>query len=50
MIAFVVGYLVIAWFLRYIAHHTFTVFVIYRIALGTAILIVVGTGLIRPGI
>ena len=50
VIAFAVGYLIIAWFLRYISHHTFTVFVIYRIALGTAILALVGTGLIHPGI
>ncbi len=50
VIAFVVGYLVIAWFLRYISHHNFTVFVIYRIALGAAILALVGTGLVHPGI
>lgn len=50
LIAFIVGYLVIAWFLRYITHHNFTVFVIYRIALGTGILALVGTGLIHPGI
>lgn len=50
VIAFVVGYLIIAWFLRYISHHNFTVFVIYRIALGAAVLALVGAGVIHPGI
>lgn len=49
LIAFLVGYLVIAWFLRYITNHTFAGFVLYRIALGTAVLIAVGTGLVHPG-
>lgn len=50
LIAFVVGHLVIAGFLRYITHHTFAGFVHYRIALGMAVLIAVAPGLIHPGI
>lgn len=45
-IAFVVGYAVIAWLMRYISTKSFTPFVIYRIALGTALLIALSTGLI----
>jgi undecaprenyl-diphosphatase len=46
LIAFVVGYAAIAWFLRYLAHHSVRVFVIYRILLGGTVLILVATGAI----
>jgi undecaprenyl-diphosphatase len=39
VVAFFVAYAAIAWLLRYVARHDFTLFVIYRIVLG---LIVVG--------
>lgn len=48
LIAFIVGYVVIAWFMRYLAHHRFTVFVIYRLVLGAALLTLLGTGVVRP--
>src|SRR5918993_279843 len=35
VIAFALGYASIAWLLRYVAHHTFYPFVIYRVALGS---------------
>ena len=38
VIAFVVGLGVIAWFLRFISHHTFRGFVIYRILAGLVVL------------
>lgn len=34
VLAFVVGYGAIAWFLRYLARHPTTIFVVYRVALG----------------
>lgn len=45
-IAFIVGYAVIAWLMRYISTKSFTPFVIYRIALGFALLIALATGVI----
>ena len=36
VIAFVVGFAVIAWLLRYVARHSVYVFVWYRVALGAA--------------
>ncbi len=48
LIAFVVGYMVIAWFLRFIATHTFTPFVLYRVALGVMIIILVAAGALAP--
>lgn len=44
--SFVVGYAAIAWLLRYITTHSYTPFVIYRIALGAGTLILVATGVI----
>lgn len=45
-IAFVVALAVIAWFMRYISTHTFTPFVIYRIALALLLFALLGTGVL----
>ena len=44
--AFASGYAAIAWLLRYLATHTLTVFVAYRIPLGVAVLALAATGAI----
>jgi len=44
VIAFGVGYAVIAWLLRYVEHHSVYVFVGYRIALGAVLFAALGTG------
>jgi undecaprenyl-diphosphatase len=46
VIAFVVGYAAIAWFLRYLAHHSVRLFVIYRLLLGGTVLVLVVAGAI----
>jgi undecaprenyl-diphosphatase len=46
VISFVVGYSAIAWLLRYLAHHSVRVFVVYRVLLGGTVLILVATGAI----
>src|SRR6476620_11822614 len=38
LVAFVSGYVAIAWLLRYLAHHSLAVFVAYRIPLGILVL------------
>jgi undecaprenyl-diphosphatase len=45
-IAFVVGYLVIAWLLKFVSTKSFMPFIIYRVILGTVILILLATGAI----
>jgi undecaprenyl-diphosphatase len=45
-VAFVVGYAAIAWFLRYLAHHSVKVFVIYRLLIGSAVLLLLAAGAI----
>ncbi|MFC4118288.1 undecaprenyl-diphosphate phosphatase [Nonomuraea zeae] len=41
VISFIVGYAAVAWFLRYISTHRFTLFVIYRIILGFFVILAV---------
>lgn len=45
-IAFVIGYAVIAWLLKFVSTRSFTPFIIYRIALGSLLLILLATGVI----
>lgn len=45
-VAFGVGYASIAWLLKFVAHHNFTPFVIYRVMLGVAIIAALSTGLL----
>jgi len=45
--AFASGYAAIAWLLRYLATHTLTVFVVYRIPLGIAVLVLAACGTIE---
>ena len=47
LFAFIVGYASIAILLRYLTRHTTIVFVIYRVALGTLVLVLVATGAIH---
>ncbi|MFE2038322.1 undecaprenyl-diphosphate phosphatase [Streptomyces scopuliridis] len=48
IIAFVVGYAVIAWFMKFITTKSFMPFVIYRILLGIALFVLVGTDTLSP--
>jgi undecaprenyl-diphosphatase len=47
-IAFVVGYAVIAWLLKYVTTKSFMPFIIYRIILGTIVLVLLSAGVINP--
>ena len=46
LVAFIVGYIVIAWLMKFIATKSFMPFIIYRIALGCLILILLATDVI----
>jgi undecaprenyl-diphosphatase len=45
-VAFVIGYIVIAWLLKFVSTKSFRPFIIYRVALGSLILILLATGVI----
>ncbi|WP_028814931.1 undecaprenyl-diphosphate phosphatase [Streptomyces flavidovirens] len=48
IIAFLVGYAVIAWFMKFITTKSFMPFVIYRIVLGIVLFVLVGTDTLSP--
>ncbi|MCP9946628.1 undecaprenyl-diphosphate phosphatase [Streptomyces somaliensis] len=48
VIAFGVGYAVIAWFMKFITTKSFMPFVIYRIVLGILLFVLVGAGVLSP--
>jgi undecaprenyl-diphosphatase len=45
-VAFVIGYVVIAWLLKFVSTKSFRPFIIYRVTLGSLILILLATGVI----
>jgi undecaprenyl-diphosphatase len=45
-VAFVIGYIVIAWLLKFVTTKSFRPFIIYRVTLGSLILILLATGII----
>jgi undecaprenyl-diphosphatase len=48
VIAFVVGYLVIAWLLKFVTTKSFAPFIIYRVILGSALLVLLAFGVLQP--
>ncbi|SDS99602.1 undecaprenyl-diphosphate phosphatase [Actinopolymorpha singaporensis] len=48
IVSFVVGYIVIVYFMRYISQHNFMPFVIYRAVLGSLVLLLLAFGVLHP--
>uniref|UniRef100_A0AAU3H2V7 Undecaprenyl-diphosphatase n=1 Tax=Streptomyces sp. NBC_01401 TaxID=2903854 RepID=A0AAU3H2V7_9ACTN len=48
IIAFAVGYAVIAWFMKFITTKSFMPFVIYRVVLGIVLFVLIGAGALSP--
>jgi undecaprenyl-diphosphatase len=46
VVSFLVAYASIAWLLRFVAHHTMISFVVYRVAVGVAIIVLLATGVV----
>ncbi|HMJ34542.1 MAG TPA: undecaprenyl-diphosphate phosphatase [Baekduia sp.] len=47
ILAFIVGYASIAWFLKYLTRHPVTIFVVYRVVLGVVLLALVATNTVN---
>ncbi|CAB4728387.1 MAG: undecaprenyl-diphosphate phosphatase [Actinobacteria bacterium] len=47
IVAFIVGYLVIAWLIKFVTTKSFMPFIIYRIILGALVLVLLATGVIK---
>jgi undecaprenyl-diphosphatase len=50
IVAFVIGYLVIAWLIKFVTTKSFMPFIIYRIALGALVLALLATGVIKDSV
>ena len=48
VVAFVVAYATIAWLLKYVARHSFTAFIGYRIVLGVGVAVALAIGALAP--
>ena len=46
--AFVLGYISIAWLLKFVSNHSFAWFAAYRIPLGIIVMILLATGVMQP--
>ena len=47
-VSFVVGYIAVAWLLKFIARHDYSVFIWYRLGLGAVLIVLLTTGVIHP--
>ena len=47
LIAFIVGFVIVGWFLKYVSSHSYRLFVWYRVALGLALYLLLGFGVIN---
>jgi len=43
VVSFIVAYFSVNWLLKFIAKHTYTIFIVYRVVLGSIVLLLVGT-------
>jgi len=48
IVSFVVGYLAVAWLLKFIAGHTYSLFIGYRLVLGSLLMVLLATNVIQP--
>jgi undecaprenyl-diphosphatase len=48
VVSFVVAYLAVSWLLRFIAGHTYRVFIVYRLVLGALLVVLLVTGVVDP--
>jgi len=46
VVSFIIGYAAIAWLLRYVSTHSYTPFVLYRVLLGSTVLVLLGFGVL----
>lgn len=48
VVSFVVAYLAVSWLLKFIAGHTYSVFIAYRLVLGSLLMVLLATGVLEP--
>uniref|UniRef100_UPI0027427480 undecaprenyl-diphosphate phosphatase n=1 Tax=Actinoplanes sp. RD1 TaxID=3064538 RepID=UPI0027427480 len=48
IVSFVVGWLAVSWLLKFIAKHSYSIFIGYRLVLGSLLMVLLATGAIEP--
>ena len=48
LVSFVVGYIAVAWLLKFIAKHSYSIFIIYRVVLGSVLMVLLATNVLQP--
>ena len=48
VVSFVVAYVAVAWLLKFIARHTYSVFIVYRVILGAVLMVLLATHVLAP--
>ncbi len=47
VVSFLVAYVAVAWLLKFIAHHSFKSFIVYRVAIGSILILLLVTGVLE---
>jgi undecaprenyl-diphosphatase len=48
VVSFVVGYAAVAWLLKFVARHSYSIFIAYRLVLGALLMVLLATGVLEP--
>ncbi|GIM94952.1 undecaprenyl-diphosphate phosphatase [Paractinoplanes toevensis] len=48
VVSFIVGYFAVSWLLKYISKHSYSIFIAYRVVLGSLLIVLLATGAIEP--
>jgi undecaprenyl-diphosphatase len=48
LVSFVVGYAAVAWLLKYISKHSYSLFIAYRLVLGSLLMVLLATNVLEP--
>ena len=48
LVSFIVGYAAVAWLLKFIARHSYSIFIAYRLVLGALLMVLLATNVIEP--
>jgi undecaprenyl-diphosphatase len=48
VVSFIVGYAAVAWLLKFVARHSYSIFIAYRLVLGALLMVLLATGVLDP--
>ena len=48
VVSFIVGWLAVSWLLKFIAKHSYSIFIVYRLVLGSVLMVLLATGVLDP--